>query len=303
MTDIIKCSIGILRNNNKILFSQRTKVPYLDMYEFPGGKINDDESAKDALIREIKEELSITVTESTKINKLTHKYQDFDVELHVFNIDNYKGQIEALEKQKIKFLSLQEVKNKVIESTYRILKIISLPKYYIITKPVHKKIAHDLSKLSTYNDYFIRMRFNNKPASYDKMLREASKYCKINNIKLIIDYPYNSNYYHTGIHYNSIDLHKFCVQKNDLLTRSASCHTQDDIIKANELNLDFIILSPIIISKSSSYEAKGWNNFKKLSSIANMPVFALGGIHDNHMDECNFNNGYGLAGISNFWKT
>jgi len=272
------------------------------MYEFPGGKINDNESSKDALIREIQEELSITVTKSNKINKLTHKYQDLDVELHIFNIDDYEGQIKALERQKIKFFSLQQLNNKVIDSTYRILKILRLPKYYIMTKSIHKNIAHDLSNLNIYGDYFIRMRFNNNPDSYDKMLREASIFCKKNNIRLIVDYPYKSNYYHTGIHYNSIDLHKSCLQENDLLTRSASCHTQNDILKANELNLDFIILSPIVISRSSSYEAIGWDVFNKLASIANMPVFALGGIQENHMDKCEINNGYGLAGISNFWK-
>ena len=40
----------------------------------------------------------------------------------------------------------------------------------------------------------------------------------------------------------------------------------------SELNLDFIILSPIIISKSSSYEAKGWDNFKKLKSVVNIKL-------------------------------
>ena len=83
------------------------------------------------------------------------------------------------------------------------------------------------------------------------------------------------------------------------MMHSASCHNLEEIYLANKLNLDFIIVSPVLNSKYNTPPI-GWDNFKKLSLEANMPVFALGGISKSDLNTCLMNDGYGVSGISNF---
>ena len=87
------------------------------------------------------------------------------------------------------------------------------------------------------------------------------------------------------------------IDKN--ITYSASCHNLKEIHIANQLNLDFILLSPVLSSKHSN-PSLGWTDFKLLSKEANMPVFALGGISKDDLKTCMANDGYGVSGISKF---
>ena len=76
----IKCSIAILENNHQsYLFSKRKKLPYINYFEFPGGKLNEDEKPYDALLRECKEEIGIIITDAEYINTIKQRYLDFDV--------------------------------------------------------------------------------------------------------------------------------------------------------------------------------------------------------------------------------
>lgn len=81
---------AILIYNDEILCAQRAenKLDYISKkFEFPGGKIEPGESKRDALKRELEEELSI----SPKINELyitvKHQYPDFELTMHTFLCD------------------------------------------------------------------------------------------------------------------------------------------------------------------------------------------------------------------------
>ena len=92
-------------------------------------------------------------------------------------------------------------------------------------------------------------------------------------------------------------------RENNLQYISASCHNRQEISIANDLNLDYIILSPVLVDKSDRSKL-GWNEFSQLVSEAHMPVLALGGISNTDEDyiraiEC---GGHGIAGITKFWN-
>ena len=70
---------------------------------------------------------------------------------------------------------------------------------------------------------------------------------------------------------------------------------------ANKYNFDFIILSPIVYTKYGK-SILGWKDFKTISDISNMPVFALGGIKISDLQLCKKFNGFGVSGISDFWN-
>ena len=87
---------GILVRDGKILVCQRTRHQTMPMkWEFPGGKIEDGEQPRDALRRELEEELGIEATIGEEIARIRHEYKGGGaVELRFFLVTEYRGQLE-----------------------------------------------------------------------------------------------------------------------------------------------------------------------------------------------------------------
>ena len=64
---ILECSLAIIKDSNKLLYSLRVKKPYQNYYEFPGGKVEKNEYPENALYRECFEELGIKVSKFNRI--------------------------------------------------------------------------------------------------------------------------------------------------------------------------------------------------------------------------------------------
>lgn len=80
-------SAAIIFVDNKILCVQRgpSKYDYISFkYEFPGGKIEEGESPEVALIREIEEELNLSINNLSFFQTVNHSYQDFSITMHAF---------------------------------------------------------------------------------------------------------------------------------------------------------------------------------------------------------------------------
>ena len=78
---------GIIIFEGKILCVQRpeNKFPYISKkFEFPGGKIEDKESQKEALARELREELNISTDIKELYLTVNHAYPDFKIIMHSF---------------------------------------------------------------------------------------------------------------------------------------------------------------------------------------------------------------------------
>ena len=77
---------AIIEKDNKILCTQRSiDDPYLSLkWEFPGGKIEEGETHKQALIREIKEELNLDIQVNEHFLTINHKYPHFKLIMHTY---------------------------------------------------------------------------------------------------------------------------------------------------------------------------------------------------------------------------
>lgn len=81
----VDAAIAVIERNNKYLIQQRPNKGLLaNLWEFPGGKIEQGESAVQALKREIKEEVGIEVCDIKRLMKAVHYYTKYKVNLHVF---------------------------------------------------------------------------------------------------------------------------------------------------------------------------------------------------------------------------
>ena len=81
-----------------------------------------------------------------------------------------------------------------------------------------------------------------------------------------------------------------------------SCHSEEDIPKAESIEADYIFLSPVkeTLSKKK-LQPLGWEKFSELSKKTQIPVYALGGLSEEDLSKAEKYGGYGVAGISRFW--
>lgn len=87
---------ALIVKDGKILVCQRTRHQTMPLkWEFPGGKIEEGEQPRDALRRELEEELGIDATIGEEIARIQHKYRTgSSVELRFYVVHEYKGELE-----------------------------------------------------------------------------------------------------------------------------------------------------------------------------------------------------------------
>jgi mutator protein MutT len=89
---------AIIRRAEKILITRRGDHVHLaGLWEFPGGKVEDGESLRSALQREIREELGIDVVVGDEFFTVEHEYSTKSVRLHFFNCTILRGEPQRLD--------------------------------------------------------------------------------------------------------------------------------------------------------------------------------------------------------------
>ena len=108
----INVTCAIVLFGNKILVTQRSEKMKLPLkWEFPGGKLEEDETEVDCIVREIREEINIEIEIVEKLTNSLFDYGNFKVNLIPF-IANYKeGEIKLLEHKDYKLLYKTELLN------------------------------------------------------------------------------------------------------------------------------------------------------------------------------------------------
>ncbi|MDE9445643.1 8-oxo-dGTP diphosphatase MutT [Xenorhabdus bovienii] len=85
---------GIIKNtNDEIFITQRHVDSHMGgFWEFPGGKLEQGEISEQALIRELKEEVGITVTHCELVQTITHEFSDRNITLYFYLVDQWKNE-------------------------------------------------------------------------------------------------------------------------------------------------------------------------------------------------------------------
>ena len=109
----IEVVAGIIYCKNQILCAQRpkNKLHYIsEKFEFPGGKIEEGETQKEALKREILEELNISTKIKSLFMKVVHEYPDFELTMHTFICEVETKELTLVEHIDQKWLTTEELK-------------------------------------------------------------------------------------------------------------------------------------------------------------------------------------------------
>ena len=107
MTDVVA---ALIWEGDRFLACQRpTNKARALLWEFVGGKVEAGETLEEALIRECREELDITVAPKDVFLTVIHEYPDLTVRLTLFNTSIVSGDPKLLEHNDLRWITVQEI--------------------------------------------------------------------------------------------------------------------------------------------------------------------------------------------------
>jgi len=307
-------AVGVIYNatKDKVLISKRSDNQHLAGYwEFPGGKVECNENVSSALNRELFEELGIIVIKAEAYTSVSHDYADKKVFLDVWKVSEWRGQPESRENQEICWVSISELnKYKFPNANKYIIQSILLAPIYGISKESYEDYSHLYSVAeecfeSGLKLFQLRLR-KDKSKSFQKIVKTLSELASRYDVKLILNglatdidkYPVD------GIHLNTSELTRHQnrpISEEHIL--GASCHNEEELIKAAEINVNYAFLSPVQHTASHPEAiAIGWERFGSLIDEMNFPIYALGGMLPKDLQVAKSNGAYGIAMIGAIWN-
>ncbi|MGI9353096.1 MAG: 8-oxo-dGTP diphosphatase MutT [Rhizobiaceae bacterium] len=110
---VLVSACALLDPDNRILLAQRPNGKSMaGLWEFPGGKIEADETPEEALIRELQEELGVTTWESclAPVSFASHSYEKFHLLMPLFVCRKWEGYPAPRENQQLKWVKVHELR-------------------------------------------------------------------------------------------------------------------------------------------------------------------------------------------------
>ena len=299
----------ILRPDGAFLLGQRAPATFYPGYwEFPGGKVEEGETPRDALVRELHEELEIEVLQATPWIVREHVYEHAHVRLHFFRVTAWRGELKdhvhaALSWQRADALDVAPM----LPANAPVLAALRLPDFYAITYAAEIGIYAQLAALEHALDKGLRLVQLREPAltqaQREEFIRAALILCHKRGAHALVNGDVD------GARAAGADgLHLPAAQLMSLTARpafplvAASCHTRQELDHAARLGLDFAVLGPV--RPTASHPGRphlGWEAFARLTANLPLPVYALGGMSRDDMAAAQAAGAQGVAAIRAAW--
>lgn len=331
----VHVAVGVIqKSDGSLLLAQRPEgKPWSGWWEFPGGKVEQDESVMQALARELKEELDIDIhiEAATPWVIYTHEYPKNIVRLEFCRVPAWEGQERGLENQALQWVDPHAAVpvEPLLPAALPPLRWLRLPDRYLITgigSPA--KLPSYLSALKKALDGGIRLVQFREPSMADTAegldaLQQVLALCKAAGARCLVNsgHPVAWQELADGVHLKAAHARDRLAaekagRKNDatadapseadttLLTEASrrllgvSAHDRNDIEVARRLNADFAVLGHVLETPSHAGEAgMGWPAFTSAIDNAGLPVFAVGGMREPLMPTAKRSGAHGIAAI------
>ncbi len=105
----IRVVAAVIRDKDRIFATARGYGEYKGWWEFPGGKIEEGETPKEALVREIREELTTEISVGELIDTIEYDYPDFHLSMDCFWAEVVSGKLELNEAEQARWLVKEEL--------------------------------------------------------------------------------------------------------------------------------------------------------------------------------------------------
>ncbi len=102
---VLVVAAALFDGDGRVLIAERPPGKHMaGRWEFPGGKVNPRESEAAALARELREELGVEVIASRSFMRLRHAYEDREIELSMWIVESFRGEVQSLDGQRLKWV-------------------------------------------------------------------------------------------------------------------------------------------------------------------------------------------------------
>lgn len=105
----VYCAAAVIVKDHMVLACERGYGPYKDGWEFPGGKIEPGESGKEAVVRELKEEMHYDIQPLRLLDTIACAYENFDLTLECWLCVPVQERYELLEHEDARWLKIEEM--------------------------------------------------------------------------------------------------------------------------------------------------------------------------------------------------
>jgi 8-oxo-dGTP diphosphatase len=300
----------ILDRDRRILLARRPDDKHQGgLWEFPGGKVEAGEAVRDALDRELHEELGIHVRSARPLIQIPHHYADKSVLLDVFVVDQFDGEAHGREGQPVRWVSPDELPGyRFPAANQPILAAARLPARMLITgeaADVSEYIALTERALSKGIRWVMLRAPALSESKFCDLYRQLLPLCDAAGATLAVNCELalaNS----LGARALHLNRHRLaCLDERGAFEGewlSASCHDDVELARAAALGLDFVTLSPVAPTRSHPEAVPlGWQGFARLCGEATLPVYALGGLGESDLGAAWAHGAQGVAAISEWW--
>lgn len=280
------------------------------LWEFPGGKLQPGEQPRDALVRELLEELGIQVRRCRPLIRVGHDYGDCKILLDVFHVDEYDGDVVAREGQPLAWVAPNDMDPALFPAADRpVINALRLPTLYLITGDdpgVPDLFCKRLERALSSGIRLVQLRAHQLPdPAFAALARRIFPLCRAAGARLLLNRKPSSaaGLPCDGLHLTAHALRRLSarpVAPSRLV--GASCHDSEELDLARRLGLDYVLLSPVKATATHpAGRALEWAGFAALVESVCLPVYALGGLGRDDLDECFEHGGQGVAAIRALW--
>ena len=305
---------------DKVLVARRPQGSHLGgMWEFPGGKVRSDETAFQALKRELLEEINIDIRDCSPLISFDFDYPDRLLRFSVWKVRGWTGQLAGKEGQVTKWVDISSLAAADFPPANKgIIAACKLPAVYLITPDLDDYTPVFVDELREYVAAGVRLvQYRSKKSNYRKpVVIEMMDVCRSRGAELIINSTpeFAMEVGAGGVHLTSERLLESTGRPLPYGSWvAASCHNMHELMHAVKIDVDFCVLSQVrkkgsVAAGGSNSRAAiftdnalGWDGFSEMVRQIPVPVFALGGMKLSDVDRARQLGGQGIALISDVW--
>lgn len=310
----IHVAVAVIVRDGRVLIARRPEhVHQGGLLEFPGGKVEPEETVQAALVREIVEETGLWVPETSlePVIGIRHDYGDKRVFLDVWETRAAEGEAKGCEGQSVEWLGPDQLRDEDFPAANRpIIRALRLPRQLAITGEASdpdQAIARLVTGLDIARPPLVVLRAPTLNAqAYQALAVRAVNVCKKAGVPLMVHggpEAFRTTPGACGLHLpwrEASALSARPIPKDVWL--GVSCHDQQQIRQATLIGADYVTLGPVQPTESHpGAPTLGWKAFHDLVSEAAVPVFALGGLCLDDLQAARLQGGQGIAGIGFWW--
>ena len=311
MKKIVEVAVAvILQPDGACLFGRRPPGGvYAGYWEFPGGKAEAGETPRDALARELHEELGIVVKTAYPWIVREFVYPHAHVRLNFFRVLRWSGELRDLQHDALEWQRANQVSvTPMLPANAPVLAALALPDFYAVSHAATIGVEAQLAALQRALERGLRLVQLREPglptAQKAVFFHAAVALCHRFQARVLLNSEADlaRQTGADGLHLTAAQLMTLESRPDSPLV-AASCHNALELAQAARHGLDFVVLGPIV--ETASHPGRtgiGWQACAQLIVGTPLPVYAIGGLAAADMQHAWSAGAHGIAAIRAAWQ-